>query len=1100
MNAVSNSNHSDGGTRGNSDSDSDLEEGEQKELNPRARYRRKERPGSQRPRLNFSDITKEDCIAEYKELCLPHLKEQAMKGFESADRKRFRGTDTKASIIQRARTEFENKELIRTKAFPGSMKGLAEKLRSLTGRVEEQLDATHTRRILDPENQGFAVLIYEEMVRMHLDGVWNIMSGDAPQEPADPYNPEDPQDPDEALLKEDLRTAGFRQRPFTDYEDEVSAATLKMAVALCQRMLYEEKSTVDLKRLLPDTFTIDHPYFAQNTSILTELITPTFQVKVERDLGKRWKPDTVTVLTQDFNAYMSCRTVGSYDNIDENTLQALLSLHPLWDSCISMIGSVDDDGTEGQGSSHAPATACTVDVKGLSESCNTFYREHAATIAWIWKGSLYPKLHDRVKYVIKLWVWPTKVTRHKERKLKFAERRLSRIIVVLDVIEDHQNAKPNHQLNDQNGLTSHSGDTFADQDFPSDDDSDSDYDLDSDNDSEANDDTDSDENSDLDDDSNMEDIGTAAHTESDGPNTTGPTEMDSVSTAGQNLTTHTTGYRSAREGTNGSATEVARTLLEDPDVNGDIIWKHVRDELFDANKCSERDHRSVADIVAVFMADNLDDSTSQVCRKSQTDMTKILKVCSGSEEGRLELYEELQDARRTVRDLWFDTLSLEHQVRVSHRYNYFYNGLAKAPNSTTTTNAPSSSPPPSYPTLEHPGTHDFVETMSASGLLSQVEERNSELAVGTDDDCFQDDDGEPMEGVEFEEHGSVMAQDNFAEDNSQAGTKQQLLAKYDSTLPKQQLLNTIKFNKPVKLTAPQIREIIAEVEEAQYIRRQHRGVLRAFEMSPTRIKDRHRLELGQKRAWTIVAASERRQVKTVADSPKLSYKTVPSHPALDINLSELEFAMSASTFQASHYTEPDPFAFGYANWILEDACLTRLESEVPTLEFGMCLHRSSLLVHRHQDTSLLNASHSTSTTSHPIPFSNPPLFDTSFLQAETFIYRHMDYNIPPADLESFLSCVDPTNGARSACGTFHYFAWTGKGLEYPTTCMHHKKRIMPLMFIGTEGVGVGSSIGGSRKYGDQRIIEQHRAACPVLMTGELHLQDLPVLFLARAVC
>ncbi|KAF8949116.1 hypothetical protein BGZ47_010619 [Haplosporangium gracile] len=83
----------------------------------------------------------------------------------------------------------------------------------------------------------------------------------------------------------------------------------------------------------------------------------------------------------------------------------------------------------------------------------------------------------------------------------------------------------------------------------------------------------------------------------------------------------------------------------------------------------------------------------------------------------------------------------------------------------------------------------------------------------------------------------------------------------------------------------------------------------------------------------------------------------------------------------------------------------------------------------------------------------------------------MDYNTPPTNLKTFSPAFDSTNGA---CGTFHYPVWTGTGLDYPITCMHYKKRTVPLMFIGTEGVGIGIRIRCSLKYGDQRIIEQHR--------------------------
>ncbi|KAF8949115.1 hypothetical protein BGZ47_010618 [Haplosporangium gracile] len=653
------------------------------------------------------------------------------------------------------------------------------------------------------------------------------------------------------------------------------------------------------------------------------------------------------------------------------------------------------------------------------------------------------------------------------------------------LIKNRQNAKPNHQLNDQNGSTDHSGGAFADQDFPSDDDSGSDYDLDSNYDS------------DSDYDSDMEDIETAARTEGDGPDTTGSTEMDSVSAAGQNLTGHTADppvkEPTARQLK--ALVALARALLEDPDVNGDVIWEHVRDELLNADKCSERDLRNVADIVthyrewrfydatlpytvyriralisldpigvyeslcgrqpgrfnvdspnSVFLIssverlklspqhqqraihvflmwsrlkrsvtvaawssltslptstnlqfnskddwfrmeitdipftvrmiknvqksnDHRDQSIGQrrfrsiqqqaktaaqevkvtiadlgsglrllnnqlkSAERSHTDMAKILKVCSGSKEERLELYQELQDTRRVVRDLRLDTLPLEHQIRVSCRYNYFYNRLAKAPDSTTTTNTPSSSPPPSYSTLEHPGTHDFVETTSASGHLSQTEERNSELAVGStdrglkcmsltalskwstmlelknrfhllaDDDYFQDKDGEPMEGVEFQEHGSVMVQENSAGDNSQAGTKQQLQAKYNPALPKQRLLGAIKFNKPVKITAPQIREISG----SRMIARRREASLRKEENKLVRDANRELSDNSIHNAQTVVEGKEAAQ-----RTPKLSYRTVASHPALDSNLPELGFAMSISTSQASHYAEPDPFAFGYA--------------------------------------------------------------------------------------------------------------------------------------------------------------------------------------------
>ncbi|KAF9540335.1 hypothetical protein EC957_004375 [Mortierella hygrophila] len=64
-------------------------------------------------------------------------------------------------------------------------------------------------------------------------------------------------------------------------------------------------------------------------------------------------------------------------------------------------------------------------------------------------------------------------------------------------------------------------------------------------------------------------------------------------------------------------------------------------------------------------------------------------------------------------------------------------------------------------------------------------------------------------------------------------------------------------------------------------------------------------------------------------------------------------------------------------------------------------------------------------------------------------------------------------------------------------------RITPVLFVGTGGLCIGSRMGGNLKLGGGRITNQHRQACPVLMTNEMRTSQVCIycyheLRLARA--
>ncbi|KAF9536126.1 hypothetical protein EC957_012463, partial [Mortierella hygrophila] len=275
------------------------------------------------------------------------------------------------------------------------------------------------------------------------------------------------------------------------------------------------------------------------------------------------------------------------------------------------------------------------------------------------------------------------------------------------------------------------------------------------------------------------------------------------------------------------------------------------------------------------------------------------------------------------------TAAEKTQTAVAKQYELLSEGVSTT--TSTTTSKPATIT--SMPSLESPAMHDYVESTSLKTLLQDVVNPDQELSIGSTDrglkcmslttpnrwntlldlgnrfhvlypgytPTLDNDSIEPSDVLPSGEAAGSSPSDQSTGEQDLAA-KQRLLAKYNPSLPKKQLLEVIKFPKPVKITAQQVQHMSGgrriakrretalrqnnnkdvrdastllsqnslhrgqtaeEIEQAQTVSRSQRQVLREFEQAPARTKDRHRLELQQKRAWAVLSAMERTQVKDI---------------------------------------------------------------------------------------------------------------------------------------------------------------------------------------------------------------------------------------------
>jgi hypothetical protein len=122
------------------------------------------------------------------------------------------------------------------------------------------------------------------------------------------------------------------------------------------------------------------------------------------------------------------------------------------------------------------------------------------------------------------------------------------------------------------------------------------------------------------------------------------------------------------------------------------------------------------------------------------------------------------------------------------------------------------------------------------------------------------------------------------------------------------------------------------------------------------------------------------------------------------------------------------------------------------------------------------------------PSTSPPLVtpsavaSTSPVPSSTYLPSTTPSSTAQISSDTFL--VDGTDGFCPSCGLHHFPQRTPTGLQYPSTCPKQEFQVIPMLFVGTAGVGTGARLGGHLKYGGGRLLEQHRQTAPVLMTGE----------------
>ncbi|KAK3815084.1 MAG: hypothetical protein J3Q66DRAFT_343783 [Benniella sp.] len=91
------------------------------------------------------------------------------------------------------------------------------------------------------------------------------------------------------------------------------------------------------------------------------------------------------------------------------------------------------------------------------------------------------------------------------------------------------------------------------------------------------------------------------------------------------------------------------------------------------------------------------------------------------------------------------------------------------------------------------------------------------------------------------------------------------------------------------------------------------------------------------------------------------------------------------------------------------------------------------------------------------------------------------------------SQLDPIDGWCQECSQ-HHISHGPEELKYrhPQQCPKTAPHMMPVMFIGAAGTGVGSRIGGHNRRGGTKLRKEHSRYCPVAVTDEFNTSKLCV--------
>ncbi|KAF9107035.1 hypothetical protein BGX29_007541 [Mortierella sp. GBA35] len=296
---------------------------------------------------------------------------------------------------------------------------------------------------------------------------------------------------------------------------------------------------------------------------------------------------------------------------------------------------------------------------------------------------------------------------------------------------------------------------------------------------------------------------------------------------------------------------------------------------------------------------------------------------------RLRLYGFVQDDRAAICEIRPPVLELERSIRTLKQETHYLNSYIRSDktnnNSSNTTNNNNGSSNSgtssnsnvqdveqqrfSEPSFSEPAMQDFVESTSIDRIQGECTHINKQLGPsGTDRglskmhvtvpvkwntllalrnrfDVLSDEsagESDPVEGVQDsmdESSPSPSRKDlvqsiKFAEANViSARHMQQISGVQKATSRREKRLRQPKSEKVrdahAALAGSSLHntQTLEEIEAAQEVRRKERKHLRAFEMSAVAKKERCLVEMATKRAWAVVAADERRHIKSHINAP-----------------------------------------------------------------------------------------------------------------------------------------------------------------------------------------------------------------------------------------
>ncbi|KAG9071055.1 hypothetical protein KI688_008598 [Linnemannia hyalina] len=404
------------------------------------------------------------------------------------------------------------------------------------------------------------------------------------------------------------------------------------------------------------------------------------------------------------------------------------------------------------------------------------------------------------------------------------------------------------------------------------------------------------------------------------------------------------------------------------------------------------------------------------------------------------IYQNLQEARKVVNNLKKKIVPLEAEIREKKQQRYYYNRLSKA---TAPPTALSEDPSPlpittvteSVPTVQHPGMQDFVQTTSIKQLLLEIEDKDRQLPVpGTDRGLVTMSETVPSLWSTLESLSNRYYILHGHPDTHHTGNDD------GASEPPTSHADAVDMDIDGTDTQPSLH---SESKASSLPERTRNAITITGSLSRKATIEDMRFAKSNR-----ITAKQVKEVGGVGRATRTRERLLRQPENQRISELHKEIGEN-SVLKAQTISEVD------------SAQVTRRSATQPLRNFEGS--KSLVKQTHHKDLQLQRAWQTIAADE------RRKMQDFSRGTGQT----------QPASVNT----VDSIDGCCK-CGRHHLPIRVGRALTYPQECPRDALPIIPIMFVGTAGIGTGSRIGGHLKYGGKKVVEQHALSVPVLMTDE----------------